>query len=235
MRKKSKQSMQIIGGADGPVSIFVAGKKDTPRNLVQYWCSVFWRKKQQRKRKKVLKWLKPMPHSLEEVATYITERYHAVEYDLREAYDLSELQIREQYCGIKAALVREHAPELLGEPPQGIDSSDLENEEAIQKYLAECEAYQERAMAVSEEQFPMNYHHYRITLEECGVIDVGIEYVNGFLEAAWTTINCNRRKNTKSKLDRVCKDIYLYYGVTKDDIEKNTERMKSLMAVLTID
>lgn len=225
--KKSKQSMQVIGGADGPVSMFIVGKTDTPRDFVQHWRNVFLNKKCQRKRKKVMKWLKPNPHSLEEVVAYITEHYHAVEYDL------SELQIREQYDGTKAALVQKHAPQLLGEPPQRIASADLENEEALRKYVLECKEYQKRAAEVSEELFPMNYHHYRIMLEEYGQIDVGIEYVYGILEVASSTINCNKRKYTK--LEKICQDIYLYYGVTKEDMEKNTERMKTLMAALTID
>lgn len=37
----------------------------------------------------------------------------------------------------------------------------------------------------------------------------------------------------KKQLDKILKDIYSYYGVTKEDIADNTDRMKALVVVLS--
>jgi len=61
-----------------------------------------------------------------------------------------------------------------------------------------------------------------------GKIQVEIEKNHQFFGAGFSGA-----PGKKKYLDKILRDIYSYYGVTKEDIADNTDRMKGLVAVLS--
>lgn len=78
------------------------------------------------------------------------------------------------------------------------------------------------------EQFPFEYHQYRIPFEGCGALDIVMDLTHEYLGYSYSA----SAKKGKKAMDGIVKDIYLYYGVTKEDMEQNSERMQSLLTVL---
>ena len=63
----------IIGGSDGPTSIFLLKNEHKP-NMKQY----LQRKMFELRKKWYALWIKPNPHTMEEVADYIRKKYDFV-------------------------------------------------------------------------------------------------------------------------------------------------------------
>ena len=55
------------------------------------------------------------------------------------------------------------------------------------------------------------------------------------VETVWQVLggSCSGDKKTMKQLRKQFKKIYLYYGVTAEDIKNGTERYNSLLAVLS--
>ena len=70
MEQKSKNGVSIIGGADGPTSIFIAGPSEKQPLKVRIKNSIY-----RYKRKKVEKTIVANPHSLSETVQYAKEKY----------------------------------------------------------------------------------------------------------------------------------------------------------------
>lgn len=74
MKNKRKSSVSIIGGADGPTSIFIAGKSDKRPLKVRIKNAIY-----KCKRKRVEKRIVAGSHTLNEVVEYAKNRYGLVE------------------------------------------------------------------------------------------------------------------------------------------------------------
>lgn len=53
------------------------------------------------------------------------------------------------------------------------------------------------------------------------------------METVWQVLDgsFSRDKKTRKQLEKLFKRLYLYYGVTAEDIKNETERYKSLLGV----
>lgn len=214
-------SASIIGGSDGPTSIFIAGNKE--KNI--YWrirCN-YRRRKDKKKREKVMKFITPQPHSMDELISYITSKYHARELNRSDSMFIM------RYRNLKAALVMRKCPELAGEMPKSLKKADYQNKEAVKAYLDGCQKYQEAAQNVDDSAFPMDYHCYLIEVEGHGEVYVEMDKIHDAMGADFTV-----RQADKRPVERIWKDIYLYYGVSKEDIFQNTERLRNLVEVLVL-
>lgn len=220
--KKSKTSCTVIGGADGPTSVFIVGKskrkglqgiKDRARNSLY-----------QKRREKIKAQIIANPHSIEEVISYIQTKYHAVEQSE------SSSAFKEQRKCCKQNLVQKYQPELIGESFK-LEPPDIEDEQSVRDFLKRADALQEKAANVPEELFPMDYHIYQIKVENLGEIEFEIEMCHDYFSAI---SSCGRKGNMK-KVRRIVKDIYRYYGVSEQDIAENSERYMSLVAELADD
>lgn len=222
-RKSAKGAcaVSVIGGNDGPTSIFLAGKSGG-QNLFSRIKNSCRKKRYRRKRAAVIKRLKAEPHTLDEVIDYMIRKYAAVEPDQ------NSRQVKENYQNMKGALIERYAPHLLGTPLSELRPKDFSDEKAMEEYLKLCEEYQKKAADISEELFPLDYHFYIINIENIGEVHVEIEKNHQFLGAGFSG-----QPGKKKDLDKILKDIYLYYGVTKEDIANNTDRMKVLATVLS--
>ena len=100
--KKNTSAVSVIGGADGPTSVFILGNaKPTLRQKLQ-------RLRYQIKRLVVEKTLKCESHSMDEVMAYLVDRYGFVEVDPESN------EVAEEYRQMRASFLIQFAPELLG-------------------------------------------------------------------------------------------------------------------------
>lgn len=217
--KKSANSCTIIGGADGPTSVFVAGKpkKMSISGLKYKIRSLGYRKK----RKKIMASIEANPHSIEEVIDYMQTKYQAVE--VPEGSD----RWKEQRKCCKQNLVQKYQPELIGEDLK-LEKPDINDEQSVKEFLKRVEAQQEKAANVPEELFPMDYHIYEISVENQGEIEIEIEKHHAYFSATSSEFKRGRLKHVQ----QVVKDIYQYYGVSGQDIAENSERYMMLVSVL---
>lgn len=220
MHRKRKMASTIISGTDGPASVFIAGK-DRDRNIIRRIRTHIRRKRYQRKRARLAADLVPNAHTLPELCAYIREKYRA------EEIDASDFRYREQYKSIKASMIQKYQPELLGESLEAYRPEDFTDTEAVKKFLEQCEAQVERAADIPAEQFPFEYHQYIIRIEGCGTLNIAMDMTHEYLSYGYSA-----EKGKRKHMDRIVKDIYLYYGITREDKEQNSERMQSLLTIL---
>ena len=152
MKAKSKSGVSIIGGADGPTSIFIAGRtqkkplKVRIRNIVYRF-----------RRKIVEKKVVASEHSLDELVQYAKNSYHLMETNS------SEKNYIEQQENLKESLILQHKPEVLGEM-KDIPKPDISNEKSIREYLCKIEARSEMIAKMPDNVIPMNFHLYKIRI-----------------------------------------------------------------------
>ena len=208
-------SVSIIGGTDGPTSIFIAGKggkvKLTTR-IQNYLRKI--------KRNRIKKRITANPHTLEEVGEWL-KREHGAEEVSRQSHNYLE-----QKQSLKASLIIRHRPDLLGElldlePPKG------EDVEALKAFCEKIQEQCDRAAEIADDIFPIDFHIYEIKWAENGCMRVGVETVWQVLDGSFSG-----DKKTRKQLEKLFKRLYLYYGVTAEDIKNETERYKSLLGVL---
>ncbi len=212
---KGADSVSIIDGADGPTSIFIAGKggKVKLTTCIQnYFCKL--------KRNRIKKRITANPHTLDEVVELLKREYGALEVSQQ-----SHNYLEQRKC-LKASLIMRHRPDLLGElmdlkPPEGEDVKALK---------AFWEQIQEREMVAAEiadDIFPVDFHIYEIKCPENCMIQIGVETVWHVIDGSFSG-----DKKTMKEMKKLFREIYLYYGVTSEDIKNETERYKSLLATL---
>ena len=212
---KGAGSVSIIGGADGPTSIFIVGKggrvKLTTR--IQNYFRII-------KRNRIKKQITANPHTLEEVVEWLKREHGAVEVSQQSHNYLEQKQ------SLKASLIMRHRPDLLGElinlePPEG------EDVEALKAFCEKIQERRNRAAEIEDDIFPIDFHIYEIKWSENDRMQIGVETVWQVLDGSFSG-----DKKTMKQLRKLYKKIYLYYGVTAEDIKNETERYKSLLGVL---
>lgn len=212
---KGAGSVSIIGGADGPTSIFIVGKggKVKLTTRIQNYFRII-------KRNRIKKQITANPHTLEEVVELLKREYGAVEVSQQ------SFNYQEQRKCLKASLVMRYRPDLLGElmdlkPPEG------ENVEALKTFLGQIQEREKMVAEIADDIFPLDFHIYEIKLTENDRMQIGVETVWQVLDGSFSG-----DKKTMKQLRKLYKKIYLYYGVTAEDIKNETERYKSLLGVL---
>lgn len=214
MNEKSTNAVSIIGGVDGPTSVFLAGKtgkrplKIRIRNFL-YKC----------KRKQVAKRIVPGAHSLEEVITYAKTKYSAIEIDT------TQHKYIEQRKSLKESLIITHKPDLLGDIKDIPKPTDY-TEESVREFYNQLESRRKMISQIPDEEMPMDFHIYEIAIDD-GRMEMEIDY-------KWDIfgISYSGSKKVMKELRKIACDLYLYYGVTKEDIENNTKRYSSLLTTL---
>ena len=213
--RKGAGSVSIIGGADGPISIFIAGK-DGKAKLTTRIQNYFRRIKRNRVKKRIT----ANPHTLEEVVQCLKREYGAVEVSQQ-----SHNYLEQRKC-LKASLVMSHRPDLLGElmdlePPKG------EDVEALKAFWEQIQGREKMAAEIADDIFPLDFHIYEVKCPENCMMQIGVETVWQVIDGSFSG-----DKKTMKQLKKLFREIYLYYGVTSEDIKNETERYKSLLATL---
>ena len=169
------------------------------------------------KRRKIEQQIVANSHTLEEVIAYIKEKYGAE--------DKGEQAVN--YLGYrscwKESLIMEYRPELL-EGLAEFPSLKSRDEKEFQKFLNRVELFRKKVEEILDEEFPMDFHIYEIQIPEVGMLQVAIEKV-------WEKFGVSY--NGKPELREIVKEIYLYYGVSKQDISEKSERYEELVRQLS--
>lgn len=212
---KGAGSVSIIGGTDGPTSIFIAGKdgkvKFTTR-IQNYFRKI--------KRDRIKKRITANPHTLDEVVELLKREYSAVEVSQQ-----SHNYLEQRKC-LKASLVMRHCPDLLGER-MDLEPPESEDVKALKAFWEQIQEREKMAAEIADNIFPLDFHIYEIKCPENCMMQIGVETVWQVIDGSFSG-----DKKTMKQLKKLFREIYLYYGVTDEDIKNETERYKSLLATL---
>ncbi len=209
-------SVSIIGGADGPTSIFIAGKSGKTK-LTTRMRNYFHRIKRNRIKKR----LTANSHTLEEVVEWLKQEYKAVEISQQ------SFSYQEQRKCLKATLVMRHCPDLLGERVE-LKPPEREDMEALKAFWEQLQEQEKRAAEIADDIFPLDFHIYEIRGPKNCKMQIGVETVWQVLDASYSG-----DKRSMKQLKKLSEEIYLYYGVAAEDIKNQTERYQSLLAILS--
>lgn len=214
---KAAEAVSIIGGSDGPTSVFVLGKnrKRTLRQKIRKW-------RYERRKAYYARKIKPGGHTMDEVIVYIKEKYGFVEI----LVDSEEYQ--RQYKELRTSFIMQYEPQLLGKYATRPELKAYDAE-AVKEFWEELELCQKAAEKVPKESFPIDFHMLR--KEKNGKI-MHLE-----LEGRFGCISGGSGGLTKGgsrKFNRMYRDIHLYYGVEHEDIVKESERYRQLLAELAM-
>ena len=215
MIEKSKSEVSIIGGADGPTSIFIAGKTQK-RSLKVKMQNAIYKHKLKRAEKKIV----AGAHTLNELVQYATNKYDVVEINV------AERKYIVQRINLKESLILQHKQEVLGEM-KDIPTPDISNEESVRQYLDKIKARSEMIAEMPDDIIPMDFHLYEIRIGD-DVLEMEIDYIWNIFGISYS----GDRKAMK-QFEKISRDLYIYYGVSEDDIKKRTERYSSLVAALS--
>ncbi len=220
-----EKSYTVIGGADGPTSIFLAGnfKGHKEKNIIKIIKRKILNTKVNIKRKKTAKLIVPNPHTIEQTIQYIKQQYHAEEADCSYPY------FNERKLNMKYLLIQRKKPELLGEEKKIVPPQDFNNIELLNKWQKSIEEWSNKCLkkteSISDKTFPTDYHLFLINKEEDGTLEIE-------LDTLYPNISISYSGNKKI-LEPILKNIYMYYGVSKKDIHYKTERYKTLLSILS--
>lgn len=215
MKGKSKSGVSIIGGADGPTSIFIAGRAQK-RPLKVRIRSILYRFKRKIAEKKVV----AGEHTLDELVQYAKNSYNLIETNS------SERKYIEQQNNLKESLILQHKPEILGEM-KDILKPNIYNEKSIREYLCKIEARREMIAEMPDNVIPMKFHLYEIRIGDDS-LEMDIDYIWNIF-----AISYSGNKKVMKQFQKISKDLYIFYGVSEDDIKKKTERYLSLVTALS--
>lgn len=213
---KSAGGVSIIGGADGPTSVFIAGKGGKVKLTIRIRNYLY-----KIKRNRIKKKITANSHTLEEVVEWLKREYDAVEISQQ------SFNYQEQRKCLKASLIMRNRPDLLGEL-MDLKKPEREDMEALKAFWEKIQERDRRAEEISDDIFPMDFHIYELKCQGNGMIQVGVETVWQMLGGS-----CSGNKKIMKQLRKLLKKIYLYYGVTAEDIKNETERYKSLLVALS--
>lgn len=211
----NKAAVSIIGGADGPTSIFIAGKNRKQPLKLRIRNNIY-----KYRRRIVEKKITANPHTLDEMVHYAVHRYGLNEVNSKER------QYIEQYKELKESLILQHRPEILGER-KDIPKPEVSNEESIRGYFNKIQERSRKIAQMPDDVIAMDFHLYKIKIDD-DILEIGVDYL-------WNIfgISYSGNKKTMKQFVKIARDLYLYYGVSEDDIKNNTERYKSLVAALS--
>ena len=212
---KAVSSASIIGGDDKPTAFFIVGKSDLKRTLKQNIQKFLY----DVRKKRIVKSLKANPHSMEQVADYITELGFS-------EVDKSEPEYKTEYSQMRASFIIQYTPELLGDLAE---APKLENheEETIKHFMEKIEQRQKAAEDIPPDIFDIDLHIYekgdgnnqsRITVEK------NYGYIGGSASGS--------KNGFMREFDKTFRKVYQYYGVTQKDIDNNTKRYIELVKTL---
>ncbi|MBQ8821777.1 MAG: hypothetical protein IJZ82_03985 [Lachnospiraceae bacterium] len=212
--EKSSGSISVIGGSDGPTSVFIAGRsKKTFKQRLQKqffqlrkkWCAL---------------WIKPGAHTMEAVVAYAKNTYGF------EELSKDDKEYIEQYEELRTSFIMMHRPKLLREYAAApkLKSHD---EAGIMEFQKQLELRRQKAKEISEDTFSIDFHVLK-KKDKKGTMNLYLEGRFGSISGGWSS----RGKRSGREFKRIYKDIYRYFGVTEEDIARKTERYQDLVRTL---
>lgn len=215
MKNKSINQVSIINGEDGPTSVFIFGEAQKQSLKTRIRNAIY-----QSRRKRIEKRIAANPHTLAEVV-----QYAKVHYDLVEINPAATNWIERQK-NLKASLIMQHKPELLGQR-KDIPKPDFHNEESVKNFLNEMEIRNKLIDQMPDNVIPMDFHLYEIKIGE-DLMEIEVDYT-------WNIfgISYSGNKSVIKRFKKIARDLYCYYGVSEEDIKNRTKRYSSLVTELS--
>lgn len=210
---------EIIGGADGPTTVFFANREQKPTLTQRIRRSI-----NKAKRHFVEKRIVPGAHSFEEVEKYLKSKYGF------EEIDASDAGFIEEYEEMRTSFLFRYRPDLVEGCETDIDISASDDKEEIYSRIKE-KIEKERSIAASlpKDVFDIDFHKYVKNGKDVNEsMHVLIERKYGYLAGG-----AQGSKAFLRKWNRIYKDIYRYYGVSEDDIRNRTGRYKDLVIAIS--
>ena len=206
-----------IGKADGPTSVFIL-KKNTKLTLKPK----FQKLKYNYKKARVERRLSAQGHTLDEVKDYIVNVH-----GFREA-DSNAEEVLEEYKEMRASFLIRYAPELLGEYAANSPLKSADEEE-VRKFLEQGRQRIQKAMEIPVTEFDIDFHKFTKNLGDAEdemhiIIEKKYGHIGGGVSGS---------KKLLKKFDGIYKEIFQYYGVSKEDIENKSERYKDVVRALS--
>ena len=211
------EHFEIIGGADGPTSIFICdkSKKQTlPQRIMSFSYRI--------KRWFIEKSIRPGVHSLDEVEEYIKSRYGFVEVDRTE--------FEFEYEETRTAFLFKYRSDLAQGRDIDLDFDITDDaEEMLIRLNEKIKKEKEIADSIPRDVFDIDFHKYvKKGKDNDDSMHIIIEKNYDYLAAG-----AQESKKFMKMFGSVYKDIYKYYGVSEEDIQNKTERYKDLVIELS--
>lgn len=214
MKKNDKSVISIIGGADGPTSIFIAGRtgKRPLKVRIKNWIYC-------QKRRRIAVKIRPNPHTLKQVTAFMKMEYGAAEVSKESR------QYQERKASLREGLIIQNRPELL-EGLEEMKRPEVFTKEAMEEMSLRIKRRSEAIARIPDEQFTMDFHVYEIIIED-GRMEIEVDYLWDILG-----ISYSGNKRAMRELKKMGRRLYVYYGVTKEDIRDETKRYSVLLTGL---
>ena len=207
--------MSVIGKSDGPTAVTVI-----KRNSKLTWKQKLEKCKYKIKRAYVEHTIKAKGHSLDEVIDYIINKHGFVEIDNDE--------VRFERDEMRASLIMQYAPELLGEYAT-MPRLKSESKEDIEGHIKQFQVRQQRAMEVPISEFDIDFHKFQISHEDIN----DNMYINIEKRFAYIGGGVSGDKKVMRRFHRIFKDVHRYYGVTAEDIKNKSKRYEQVIRALS--
>lgn len=163
MKNKSINQVSIINGEDGPTSVFIFGEAQKQSLKIRIRNAIY-----QSRRKRIEKRIAANPHTLAEVVQYAKDHYDLVEINPAATNWI------ERQKNLKASLIMQHKPELLGQR-KDIPKPDFHNEESVKNFLNEMEIRNKLIDQMPDNVIPMDFHLYEIKIGE-DLMEIEVDY-----------------------------------------------------------
>ena len=209
----------MIGGADGPTSVFLAGTTGASgkkkKKAAEY----------RRMLDQIAKEIEPGEKSMAELVQYIRAHYNGHQAGMS---DRREKMLKQNiFHACYAARMDESLPAFPKDrnlSPEQWQKWIARREEAVDKIIEdagngvtfELECY----------EFPM-----MIDGREAGRFQVELDYISGYVSSSFQCTH-GENKKTAAYVEQVMRDIQLYRGVSRKDIEERSSRFLEYAATL---
>ena len=209
--KKGAGSISMIGGADGPTSVFVAGKVKSKKNADKK------SQEQERRIQEIIGTIVPGKRSMEEVCEYLISDLGAEE---------SEIDRGRREC-MKFNILCRYFPEILPSMPE---IKGRHTQARADKWAEECRIRHEEIQNYPEESLDLDMHLFELPLvvkgERIGCFYVELERNTGYLSCSWNYDIGDRKmdqRDIKEAGDRLMAGIMRFRGLAQEDIDNGTQ------------
>ncbi len=215
MNKKAVSQVSIIGGADGPTSVFILGQNKSRLLFRQKLHKMLY----DIRKRYIMRGIKANPHSLDEVTDYIKSKGY-------KELDEDTMEYKIEYRQMRASFLLQYKPQLLGGLAE-FPKLEEHSTEAVNEFMEQMEQRRKAAEEVPRELFDIEMHildkHDDNTSSRI-VIEKKYGYIGG---------SASGEKNLK-EYHKLFREVYKYYGVSQEDIDQKTKRYEELVRTLAI-
>ena len=212
--KKNASAVSVIGGADGPTSVFLL-KRNSKLTLKQK----LHKFKYNMKKAYVEKTLKAGAHTMDEVMEYLVKVHGFTE--------LGKEELEEEYNEMRASFLIQHASELLREYAE-LPKLKSESQEDLLEYMRHAQERVQKAKEIPTTEFDIDFHKFQISFEDIN------DNIHFLFEKRFGYIGGGASGNKKilKRFHKLDKEIHRYYGVTEEDMRTKSQRYKDVVRAL---